>query len=115
MELIRNRHNVCVCVYFESYLKHEDENTKNIILPVALYGCETWTRILMEEHRLRVFENRVQRQTFFSKEEDVTSDWSKLPKKEIHDVYVSLNIIHGQGMWHEQGRREIIESFNGET
>jgi hypothetical protein len=32
---------------------------KNIILPVALYGCETWSLILREEHRLRVFENRV--------------------------------------------------------
>jgi hypothetical protein len=34
---------------------------RNIILPV-LYGCETWSLILMEEHRLRVFENRALRQ-----------------------------------------------------
>jgi hypothetical protein len=32
---------------------------RNIILPVVLYGCETWSRTLREEHRLRVFENRV--------------------------------------------------------
>jgi hypothetical protein len=34
---------------------------KTIILPVVLYGCETWTLTLREEHRLRVFENRVLR------------------------------------------------------
>jgi len=32
---------------------------RNIILPVALYGCETWSLILWEEHRLGVLENRV--------------------------------------------------------
>jgi hypothetical protein len=34
---------------------------KSIILPVVLYGCETWSLTLREEHRLRVFENRVLR------------------------------------------------------
>jgi hypothetical protein len=33
---------------------------KTIILPVVLYGCETWSLTLREEHRLRVFENRVE-------------------------------------------------------
>jgi hypothetical protein len=37
---------------------------KNIILPVVLYGCETWSLTLREEHRLRVFENRVLRRIF---------------------------------------------------
>jgi hypothetical protein len=37
---------------------------KNIILPVLLYGCETWSLTLREEHRLRVFENRVLRRIF---------------------------------------------------
>jgi hypothetical protein len=32
---------------------------KTMILPVVLYGCETWSLALREEHRLRVFENRV--------------------------------------------------------
>jgi hypothetical protein len=32
---------------------------KTIILPVLLYGCETWSLALNEDHRLRVFENRV--------------------------------------------------------
>ena len=35
-----------------------------IILPVVLYGCETWLLTLMEERRLRVFENRVLRKVF---------------------------------------------------
>jgi hypothetical protein len=37
---------------------------KTIILPVVLYGCETWSLTLREGHRLRVFENRVLRMIF---------------------------------------------------
>jgi hypothetical protein len=37
---------------------------KTIILPVAQYGCETWLLILMEEHKLRVFENGVEENTW---------------------------------------------------
>jgi hypothetical protein len=37
------------------------------ILPVVLYGCKTWSLTLREEHRLRVFENRVLRRIFGSK------------------------------------------------
>jgi hypothetical protein len=44
---------------------------KNIILPVVLYGCETWSLTLREEHRLRVFENRVLRR------DEVTREWIK--------------------------------------
>jgi hypothetical protein len=44
---------------------------KTIILPVALYGCETWSLTLREEHRLRVFENRVLRRIFGPKREEV--------------------------------------------
>jgi hypothetical protein len=45
------------------------KNTKiriyeTMILPVVLYGCETWSLTLREEHRLRVFENRVLRRIF---------------------------------------------------
>jgi hypothetical protein len=40
---------------------------KTIILPVVLHGCETWSLILREEHRLRVFENKVLRRLFGSK------------------------------------------------
>jgi hypothetical protein len=47
---------------------------KTVILPVALYGCETWSLTLREEHRLRVFENRVLRR-FGPKRDEVTGGW----------------------------------------
>jgi hypothetical protein len=46
-----------------------------IILPVVLYGCETWPLTLREEHRLRVFENRVLRRIFGPKRDEVTGGW----------------------------------------
>jgi len=42
------------------------------MLPVVLYGCETWSLTLREEHRLRVFENRVLRRIFGPKSNEVT-------------------------------------------
>jgi hypothetical protein len=47
---------------------------KTIMLPVVLYGCETWSLTLREEHRLRVFENRVLRRIFGPRRDEVTSD-----------------------------------------
>jgi hypothetical protein len=44
---------------------------KTIILPVVTYGCETWSLTLREEHRLRVFENRVLRRIFGPKRDEV--------------------------------------------
>jgi len=49
-----------------------------IILPVVLHGCETWSFILREERRLRVFENRVLRRIFGPKRYEVTGEWRKL-------------------------------------
>jgi hypothetical protein len=46
-----------------------------MILPVLLYGCETCSLTLREEHRLRVFENRVLRRIFGPKRDEVTGDW----------------------------------------
>ena len=43
---------------------------RTIILPVVLYGCETWSLTLMEERRLRVFENRVLRRVFGPKRDE---------------------------------------------
>jgi hypothetical protein len=51
---------------------------KTIILPVVLYGCETWSLALRVEHKLRVFENRVLRRIFGSMRNDVTGGWRKL-------------------------------------
>jgi hypothetical protein len=58
-----------------------------------LYGCETWFLILREEHRLRVFENRVLRRIFGPKRDDVMGEWSKLHNEEFHSLYSSPNII----------------------
>jgi hypothetical protein len=52
---------------------------KTIILPVVLYGCETWSLTLREEHRLRVFENRI----FGPKRDEVTGEWRKLHNEEL--------------------------------
>jgi hypothetical protein len=66
---------------------------KTIILPVVLYGYETWPLILREEHRLRVFENRVLRRIFGPKRYEVTGEWRKLHNEEHHDLYSSKSII----------------------
>jgi hypothetical protein len=50
---------------------------KTIIMPLVLYGCETWSPILSEEHRLRVFESRVLRRVFGPKRDEVTGGWKK--------------------------------------
>jgi hypothetical protein len=47
---------------------------KTIILPVVLYGCETWSLMLREEHRLTVFENRVLRRIFGPMRDEVTGE-----------------------------------------
>jgi hypothetical protein len=52
-------------------------------LPVVLYGCETWSLTLREEHRLRVFENRVLRRIFGPKRDEVTGGWRKLHNEEL--------------------------------
>jgi hypothetical protein len=65
---------------------------KTVILPVVLQGCETWSLTLGEEHRLRVFENRVLRKIFGSKREEDGS-WRKLHNDELHDLYSSPNIV----------------------
>jgi hypothetical protein len=45
-----------------------------LILPVGLYRCETWSFTLREDHRLRVFENRVLKRTFGPKRHEVTGE-----------------------------------------
>jgi hypothetical protein len=66
---------------------------KTIILPVVLYWCETWSLTLREEHRLRVFENRVLRGIFGPKRDEVTGEWRKLHSRELHNLYSSPDII----------------------
>jgi hypothetical protein len=66
---------------------------KTIILPVVLYGCETWSVALREELRLRVFENRVLRRIVGPKRDKVTGELRKLHNEELHDLYSSPSII----------------------
>jgi hypothetical protein len=96
---------------------------RNIILPVVLYGCETWSLTLREESRLRVFENRVLRRILGPKRDEVTGEWRRLYNKELYALYSSLNIIRviksrrqdGQDMWHVWGEERCIQGFSGET
>ena len=66
---------------------------RTIILPVVLYGCETWSLTLREERRLSVFDNRVQRRIFGLKRDEVTGEWRKLHNEKLNDLYASPNII----------------------
>jgi hypothetical protein len=66
---------------------------QNGIEIVFRYGCETWSLTLREEHRLRVFENRVLRRIFGLKRDEGTGDWRKLHNEELHRLYSSPSII----------------------
>jgi hypothetical protein len=66
---------------------------KTIILPVVLYGCETLSLTLREEHRLRIFENRVHRRIFGPKRDEVIGGWRKLHNEELHGLYSSPSIV----------------------
>jgi hypothetical protein len=66
---------------------------KTIILPVVLYGCETLSLTLREEHRLRVFENSVLRRIFGPKRDEVTGGWRKLHNEELHRLNSSPSIV----------------------
>ena len=66
---------------------------RNIILPVVVYGCETWSLTMREERRLKVFENRVPRRIFVPKRDEVTGEYRKLHNEELNDQYCSPKIV----------------------
>jgi hypothetical protein len=66
---------------------------RTIILPFVLYGCGTWFLTLREEHRLRIFENRVLRKIFGPKRDAVTREWRRLHNEELNDLYSTPDFI----------------------
>jgi hypothetical protein len=94
-----------------------------IILPVVLYGCETWSLTLSKESRLRVFENRVLRRIFGPKRDEETGEWRRLHNEELLDLYSSLNIIRvtkrrsmrWAGHVARMVRERCMHGFDGET
>jgi hypothetical protein len=98
---------------------------KTIILPVVLYGCETWSLTLREGHRLRLFENKVLRGIFGSKRDEVTGGWRKLRNGELQNLYSSPSIIrmlksrrmrwagHVSRMWEKRNACRILVRRDG--
>jgi hypothetical protein len=69
-------------------------SSSSYLLPRALlYGCGAWSLTLSEEHRLRVFDNRVLRRIFRPKRDEVIGSWRKLHNEELHNLYCSPSII----------------------
>jgi hypothetical protein len=95
---------------------------KTIFLPVVLYGYETWSLMLREEHRLRVFENRVLRRMFGPKRDEVTGEWRKLHNKELHNLYSSPDVVRqvkgnevgGACGTHRRGEKSV-QGFGGKA
>jgi len=66
---------------------------RTIILPVILYGCETWSPTLQEERKLRVFENTVLRGIFGPRRDEVMGEWRRSHNEDLNDLYPSPNIL----------------------
>jgi hypothetical protein len=68
------------------------EINRTIILPVVLYGCETWSLTLKEEPSLGVSEKSVKRKVYGPKRGEVKAECRRAHNGEVYDLYISLNI-----------------------
>jgi hypothetical protein len=75
------------------------------LLLVVLYGCETWSLTLKEEHRLRVFENRVLRRIFGLKRDEVTGEWRKLHNEELSIIRIIKSRMRWAGHVARMGKK----------
>jgi hypothetical protein len=66
---------------------------ETIILPVILYGCETWSLTLREEYKLRVSDSRVLGRIFGPTREEGAGGWRRMHNEKLHNLYPSPNII----------------------
>ena len=81
------------CLPFHYTKNMKTEIYRTIILPVVLFGCETWSLTLRKKRGLRAFENRVLGKVFGSKRDEATGEWRKLHNEELNDLYSLPNII----------------------
>ena len=71
---------------------------RTAILPVVLYGCETWSLALREERKLRVFENRVLRRIFGPRRDEETGEWRRLHNVRSHGTIRTVNTTNAAAL-----------------
>jgi hypothetical protein len=89
-----------------------------IILPVVLYKCESWSLTLREEHRLRMFKNKMLREIFGPEREEGTGEWRRTHNEDPYDMCSSPNIIQviksrrmrWAGQWTQES---CVQGFGG--
>jgi hypothetical protein len=82
---------------------------KTIILLVVLYGCETWSLTLREEHRLRVFENRVIRRIRWARHVARMGEDRKVYKVLVGKPEGKRPLRRPRRRWHDGIRMELTE------
>ena len=109
-----------ICNEMTQWIINKTITIKTVILPVIIYGCETWTLTLREEKRLQVFENKVLRKIFWPKRDDERGEWRRLHNGELHDLYGKPDIMriansrrlrwagHVTGMGNERGAWKLL-------
>jgi len=66
---------------------------RTVILPVILYSCVSWSTTLADEHKLRVFENKVLRKIYRPKRDKLSGDGRRLHNEELHELYDSPDVV----------------------